>query len=384
LDVIYYLNFIDSIDELFDYLTYSPDNEFDQIFGFGSDAAFFFTWKNQQRYISKGAIKFNMLDVGYDTENIYVVEYFKNELKMYPFISGDYQFREPFAWKMVEFESGSFEIYAKYGTDFGGRLIPFDQDNYIFQANNIEFYKDVENIEKYRQIHQVLDEIIAEGVTSLKEIFLAEKKNSDNRIQLMFMPIEYAKKIQPTSFLNEDRVYCYSDAFYYDGKWLIKFVVKDMAKIFTDLESATNRSVELKILEEILLSMLKRRPQLNSKFKSRALSLSKSPKMIGVFTKEIDYIWNDYSKLYSPELYHFHEVRKRIAILCNSNNISPGIYKGKDANRIIRSMQKSLIEDFEKKVSKFSGRALHRILLDYYSSLLHNIYINRARYGSKI
>lgn len=376
LDVIYYLNFIDNIDELFDYLTYSPENEFEQILGFGSDAAFFFTWKNQQRYISKGAIKYSMLDIGYDTENVYVVEYFKNELKFYPFISGDYQFREPFAWKIVEFESGSFEIYAKYGTGFGGRLISIDEDNYIFLANNIEFYKDVENIEKYRQIYQVLDEIIAEGVTSLNEIFL------DNRIQLMFMPIEYAKNIEPTSFLNENRVYCYSDAFYYDGKWLIKFVVKDTVKIFTDLESATNRSVELKILEEILLPMLERRPQLNSKFKSRALSLSKSPKMIGVFTKEIDYIWNDYSILYSPEPHHFHEIRKRIAILCNSNNISPGVYKGKDANKIIRSMQKALIEDFEKEVSKLSGIALHRILLDYYSSLLHSIYINRARYGS--
>lgn len=376
LDVIYYLNFMDNIDELFEYLTYSPENEFEQVLGFGSDAAFFFTRKNQQRYISKGAIKFSMLDVGYDTENVGVVEYFKNELKAYPFISDDHQFSEPFAWKIVEFESDSFEIYVKYGTSFGGRLIPLDQDNYIFQANNIEFYKDVKNIEDYRQIHQVLNEIIDEGVNSLKEIF------SDNRIQLMFMPIEYAKNIEPTSFLNEDRVYCYSDAFYYDGKWIIKFVVKDKVKIFADLESATNRSVELKILEEILLPILERRPKLNLKFKSKVLSLSKCPKMIGVFTKEIDYIWNDYSKLYSPESHHFHEVRKRIAILCNSNNISPGVYKGRDANRIIRSMQKSLIEDFEKEVSKFSGIALHRTLLDYYSFLLHSIHINRARYGS--
>ena len=100
-------------------------------------------------------------------------------------------------------------------------------------------------------------------------------------------------------------------------------------------------------MEEIFLPMLERRPKLSSKFKSKILSLSKCPKMIGVFTTGIDYIWNDYYKLYSPESHHFHEVRKRIAILCNSNNISPGVYKGKDANRIIRSMQKYLIEDFE-------------------------------------
>ena len=47
---------------------------------FGSDAALYFTWKNQGRYIAKGAIIFNMVDVGYDTENEAVVDYFKEEL----------------------------------------------------------------------------------------------------------------------------------------------------------------------------------------------------------------------------------------------------------------------------------------------------------------
>lgn len=69
LDVIYYLNFMDDIDELFEYLSYSNEKDYESSFGFGSDAALYFTWKNQGRYIAKGAIIFNMVDVGYDTEN---------------------------------------------------------------------------------------------------------------------------------------------------------------------------------------------------------------------------------------------------------------------------------------------------------------------------
>lgn len=69
LDVIYYLNFMDDIDELFEYLSYSNEKDYESSFGFGSDAALYFTWKNQDRYIAKGAIIFNMVDVGYDTEN---------------------------------------------------------------------------------------------------------------------------------------------------------------------------------------------------------------------------------------------------------------------------------------------------------------------------
>lgn len=68
LDVIYYLNFMDDIDELFEYLSYSNEKDYESSFGFGSDAALYFTWKNQDRYIAKGAIIFNMVDVGYDTE----------------------------------------------------------------------------------------------------------------------------------------------------------------------------------------------------------------------------------------------------------------------------------------------------------------------------
>ena len=37
-----------------------------------------------------------MVDVGYDTENEAVVDYFKEELKDYPFHMRDYLFREPF------------------------------------------------------------------------------------------------------------------------------------------------------------------------------------------------------------------------------------------------------------------------------------------------
>ena len=64
LDVIYYLNFADDTDELFEYLSYCKERAFESSFGFGSDAALYFTWRNQGRYIAKGAIVFNMLDVG--------------------------------------------------------------------------------------------------------------------------------------------------------------------------------------------------------------------------------------------------------------------------------------------------------------------------------
>lgn len=83
-----------------------------------------------------------------------------------------------------------------------------------------------------------------------------------------------------------------------------------------------------------------------------------------------------------PEDYHYHEVRKRIANVCYGNMIKPGIYRGQEANQIIRAMQKAIIEDFEGEVSKYSWSELHYSLLDYHSTLLHDIDINWKRYGS--
>lgn len=90
LDVIYYLNFMDDIDELFEYLSYSNEKDYESSFGFGSDAALYFTWKNQDRYIAKGAIIFNMVDVGYDTENEAVVDYFLYEDRIYVYSDAQY------------------------------------------------------------------------------------------------------------------------------------------------------------------------------------------------------------------------------------------------------------------------------------------------------
>lgn len=378
LDVIYFLDFMDNIDELYDYLTYrsNPNEESDQFLGYGGEAALFLLWKSENHHINKGAKRYHLIDVGYQTENEFVVDYFKNCLKVYPFISGDGLFSEPLSWKIGQLSSDVYSFCSKFGAGIGGSFIPLNNNNFIFQLNNTEYYKDFNTYIKYKTINTLLEELITEGIRSLKNIFL------DYKIQLMFMPIEYAKSVKPTDFLNEDRDYCYSDTIYYKGKWLIKYVVKDIDKIFNDIQSSSDRRIEFDILEEILLPLLMRDIKLNHKFKSSREKFANKPKMVGVSPIKINYHWNDTFEPVLPNENHYNKVRKTIANLCSFNDISPGVYKGKEANRVIRKMQKNLIEDFEKEVLKFSGIALNVLLIDHYSLLLHDIYINKKRYGS--
>ena len=382
LDVVYYLNFMDDTDELFEYLLYSKGRDYDNSFGFGSDAALYFTWRNQGRYIAKGAIVFDMLYVGYDTENEAVVEYYKEKLKDYPFHMMDYLFREPFSWKIEKRDFGLYEYTAKHGIKFGGIYFTLPQNNYVFLTNNMAFYKDGKDLGQYRQWTQLLEEIITEGLASIKCIFEDDSLICNTGIQIFFMPIEYAIHAGHESFLHEDRMYVYSDAQYCNHKWIIRYVVKDIRRIFDDLQAAKDRSIELNILKEILLPLLIRMPTLNELFETKKQLLSLDKKKVGVFSVSIEYKWDNNVQNFYPEDYHYHEVRKRIANVCYSNMIKPGIYRGHEANQIIRSMQKAIIEDFESEVSKYSWSELHCSLLDYHSTLLHHININWKRYGS--
>ena len=283
LDVIYYLNFMDDIDELFEYLSYSNEKDYESSFGFGSDAALYFTWKNQGRYIAKGAIIFNMVDVGYDTENEAVVDYFKEELKDYPFHMRDYLFREQFSWKIEKRDFDTYEYTVKHGMGFGGIYLPLPQKNYEFVTNNVEFYKDVKDFGEYRQWIQLVEEIITEGFDSIKCIFEDNKAISNTGIQIAFMPIEYAVHAGHESFLYEDRIYVYSDAQYYSHKWIIRYVVKDINRIYEDIQEAKNRSTEFNILREILIPLLDRMPDLNELFESKRKKVSLEKKKVEVF-----------------------------------------------------------------------------------------------------
>lgn len=382
LDVMYYLNFMDNIDELFEYLSYSNERDYESSIGFGSDAALYFTWKNQERYIAKGAIVFNMVDMGYDTENEAVVEYFKEKLKDYPFHMKDYLFKEPFSWEIEKSDSGIYEYITKYGIGFGGIYFTLPQNNYVFLTNNVEFYKEVKDFGEYRQCIQLLEEIITEGFASIRCIFEDNNAIRNTGIQMAFMPIEYAIHAGHESFLHEERMYVYSDAQYHNHKWIIRYVVKDIKRIFRNIQKAKDRSIELNILKEILMPLLMKMPALNELFETKRQSISLDKKKVGVFSTYVEYKWDNNMQNFSSEDYHYHEVRKRIANVCYGNMIKPGNYRGQEANQIIRAMQKAIIEDFEREVSKYSWSELHCSLLDYHSTLLHDIAINWRRYGS--
>ncbi|RHQ36577.1 hypothetical protein [Roseburia sp. AF25-25LB] len=84
-DIVYYLLFMKDADELYDYLNFIKCENNSKILGHGGDASTFLAWKDADQVFEKGAIKYSLIDIGFDIENEYVVDYYCKKLKDFPF-----------------------------------------------------------------------------------------------------------------------------------------------------------------------------------------------------------------------------------------------------------------------------------------------------------
>ena len=57
---------------------------------------------------------------------------------------------------------------------------------------------------------------------------------------------------------------------------------------------------------------------------------------------ELDYYVSDQLINYKMDSVNFAKVRKTIAQVCFEKGIQPGIYRGKDATKVIREMQRNI------------------------------------------
>lgn len=150
LDIVYYILFMDDIDELLDYFYFIKGENNSQILGHGGDASTFLAWKNADHVFEKGAIKYSLINVGFDTENEYVVDYYCKKLKDFPLGRGDYILDNPFSWKITPKENGFYEYVQKGKAGFGGLYRIFQNNCYFFFPHNVKFYPDINEYLKYK------------------------------------------------------------------------------------------------------------------------------------------------------------------------------------------------------------------------------------------
>lgn len=380
LDLVYMLLFMDDQEELAEYIVEKNNDDYEQIFGFGGDSSKFFIWKNYQHMIVRGALKYGIIDIGYTGENEYVWNYYKKQLKDFPFdCKEEFLFRSPFAWQIKEFDNGDIQYVNKLRKNFGGNLIKLQNGGAVFFVHNLEFYNREELKDEYLNRIYLIDDLNLRKIKRIEKI-LGESKNLENKlIEVMFMPASYGEKAGLRK--ESDRLYVNSDLDENDNTIKIRYIV-NYENLKKDIIMTKDRSVENQYFKEMF-------KPLNISYKIEYEKICEKLNMendlkkeVDVFAIEIDYIYNMSLEWYNVKELDYLNAKKEISKICLESQIEPGEYFGKEANSVIRKMQKKLIEHFEDRIKQFNRIDIHKKLLEICANTYNSINVNRKRYNA--
>ncbi len=378
LDVIYMLLFSSGFDEVESYIDYNDQDEYDQIIGYGGDSCRFFTWKSMNHMIAKGAIKFGMINTDINTTDGFVLDYYKKDIKFFPWESSNtFLFENPFSWNIEDYGNDVYLFKNKIIKSFFGYVKYFSNNQLIFFAQNL-FFWDKNNIDKYDQITSIIDDIILRKLKTCFEYFQEISIKSSKSIYFLFMPYEYAKKVGINTS-NTDRL-VFGDCIEDDLSLNIRYTI-NYDLLYKKISESNDRSVENRFIKELFESIIKYYPQEFDELKEYLNSTSNEKKEIETIQIELDYMYNNSFRKYHVGDYDYLKVKKIIAEVCMNSEIEPGEYFGTDATFKIRKMQKELIQKFENMIYEYEQNDLHIKLLEMYSNSVHDTYIHKKRYS---
>lgn len=379
LDLVYMLLFMKNVDELEEYIDYNDHKDYDQIIAFGGDSERFFMWKKMNHMLAKGAITFNLVNIELNTSDEYVIDYYRDIINKYPWKnSNNFLMNSPFQWNIEKESDEIFRFENKINPTFFGYVKYLPNDGICFFSHNLIFYKN-DNLDEFRNIVYLIDDI---NMRKLKTcgFFLDEiSKTGNNFIQVMFMPTNYSRNVGLS--INTERKYVNSDCIINSNCINIRYCV-NFEKLNRDIMESENRSIENEYIKELFMPLNKYFPNIYSKLCNFLDKTKSEKKEVDVIQLAIGYLYNDSNKNFNVDLKYFLQAKKNIAKICLDNDIQPGEYFGKDANRVIRKIQKDLIKFLEDEIKKYNQSDLHIKLLEMYSNCIHTINVHRRRYDS--
>lgn len=291
-------------------------------------------------------------------------------------------FYDPLSWNIKNASLGYNLITHKGHRGFGGKIRCLGNNTYVFFAHNVEFFCEDDFSHDAHTALNVIDEVSERLFNRYADIISNFEILKGKTIQIMYLPLHYAEK-KAIGGLSRDistRIVCSEE--YIDTDTIIIRYSVDIKKLMSAIEVAHDRHVENSFLKELLTPLHKYSP---TQYKLLIDALDKDThlkKTVGVFHIEQDYYFSSASLDTEISTLSYTRVRKEIAKICLESEINPGEYYGRNATKIIRRMQASVVGLFEKYISNYDKEDLHNKALNYYAFQLNGINLNRKRYTS--
>lgn len=340
----------------------------------------FETWLTTHKEFSQGAYEFNNILYG-----VYDVEWdlFKKYLTLndwFPFVPYSEMFNDPCRWLVHgDTENHYKHIYNKATNGFGGSFRKVS-DSFLFLAYNISF-EDENDQWNLRADHvKMIQELTERNLVLIEDALIKAKLYLFDGVQITYMPMQYAQKVNNNHFLSQNKKYVFSDCYVCQNKLLIRYAVNE-ENLLKDLIVSKTKTVECDFIAE-LLSCLDRKFDIESDIINQKIdSLRCNKKDIEAIAIEQKYYFSFNNEPINPSDSKYILVRKHIAKICQSVGLNSGIYSGNDATTVVRKLQELIIPKFEDEIKKFDKISLHKKAVSILAGLVHNKNLDMKRYS---
>jgi|GEM_PF-6569715 len=362
LDIVYMLHSAESVDEVCEFVEFDFGGE--TMFAMSmcdGTASKFEIWKQGGKEISHGALNIGGIWTELNLPEWTQLGKFKELEEFFPFDYPSYMFNFANKWILHRESNTTYFkfIFNKAMRRFGGRIKKINE-SIIFIAYNLDFYNETEAGRQEFEKFQLIDDMISRGFEVYEKILVNSGFYKPGITQVMYMPWDYAKKVDKTGFLKSKREYVYSDAYIDNGQRVIRFTI-DKNAFFKDLEDCQTRKVECLFFIELLkccesvFSYEEFEDSVEKDFSAKKATTIKS--------QMINYYISDNNLCSWPNDEVYIKVNKQLAIIAAANKIKEDKYKKQAATKVVRTMQTALVNHLEQEITKYSQIDLHKRLL---------------------
>lgn len=377
LDVFCYFGFA-SVGEIIAFYKYKEKANYGLI-SIGSDSNEFFAWKKANYHIVTGAVELNTIYVEYNVTELYIYDYFRDNLVNFPYCNIEY-FSEPLAWDFHDCFLDYSDVGRKGYPLLNGYLKRLTPDISVFISRSYQFFELNNSIQKMETAQDTLIELCQRLLARYADWLESVKGFHGKVLHFLFVPeahfsdnSKFPNKIQGK--IASCSVSC--------GKTIISIRYSiHIDQLFTSLRMAKNRAYENQFFLDLMTPFQSVYPK---QYKDLLVILHKDvekKKTVSVSEFEQRYVYSPFSIQERIENSSLILARKQIAVICKEKGILPGEYHGKDVTCVIRKIQLDLVRYYEEMIARFDQLELHCRTLDYYAYQVNEVYIQKQRYFS--
>lgn len=370
IDLMYAIMFSENILELTEFDEKSR-TESTQVLSYGGASDYYTIYSQEKGFISKGAIEFSNIYSDIDTSAAKIFRKYLELSVCFPFHISPPIFGQPECWNIVEDDNGIYQYAKKSSELIAGAVFLFDNGLTVFLSYDFLGILKEDASEQVKINLEAFRGIVEHFFVEYHSLFSSADCLSNNYIHLCCHSL---------SSNIEKRYVTINNTSHSNNVIEIDFII-DSQKLMMDISTANNRTVEYQMINEIFSPVI-------DIYTSQLAAVCETIEKDAVKNKTIDtkamrfdfYFNSSFSSIKESDVSKL-TVRKQVAKIVYDSGVRPGTYEQKQATKVVRKMQTSVVNCLESKISQFNRFELHKQLLSAYSSELFLARLNQESFN---